>query len=418
LKILVIGGGLLGLCSAHVLLERGHQVQLLEVLDGVGRQTSFANGGLLTPSRSEPWNGPDAVRHLISSAFTKSSAFRLRARAIPSLIPWGIGFLRHSTPARQMSSIKANFDLATYSKRKTIELQIRLDLKFDFVSAGTMNVYRNGESIEAVRHQGEYLSQFGMRYQELDVDGAISTEPTLEHARHLIKGAFYYPDDVSGDAHLFCRELAREIVSAGAVVRTGITVTRLATKKGALIGTEIGSDLTQADAVVMAAGHQSPALVRSAGLRLPVRPAKGYSLTLDVEGLDGLPRIPLIDESMHAAITPLGNRLRMTSTVEFAGLDKRIDASRIDSLFSLLGELYPRIASQIDRGSANPWAGLRPVSSDGKPYIGQTRIPGHYVNAGHGPLGWTMAMGSAYLLADRIDGRPAEIDGTPFSPVG
>ena len=127
-----------------------------------------------------------------------------------------------------------------------------------------------------------------------------------------------------------------------------------------------------------------------------------------------LPQTPVIDETLHAAITPMNDRLRMTNAVEFAGFDKRIDSGRIDGLFSLLEELYPRIAAKIDRSNAKTWAGLRPVSSDGRPFVGLSTVPGLYINAGHGPLGWTLAMGSAQLLADLIDGRPTEIDATPF----
>ena len=166
--------------------------------------------------------------------------------------------------------------------------------------------------------------------QWTSVCGSSSIEPALKHARAPIKGAFYFPDDDSGDAHLFCRDLQREIVSAGATVETGTAATRVAVEKGKIIGAEAGHGLIKADAVIIAAGNGSPALVRPLGLSLPIKPAKGYSLTLDVDGIDELPRTPLIDETLHAAITPMDKRLRMTSTVEFSGFDKRVEQVWID----------------------------------------------------------------------------------------
>ncbi len=414
LKIIVVGAGLQGLCSAQVLIERGHHLTVFEALDGVGLETSFANGGLITPSKCEPWNGPAAVSHLLSSIFKSSSAFVLRPRAIPSLLSWGIDFLKNSTRARRERSVEANFGLASYSQSMMREIQTRLGLEFAQSSRGLLNVYRAGEPVEEVRKQAEFLSRFGMRFEELATDDVIALEPALVHARELVRGAFYFPDDDSGDAHLFCQELLREILSGGATVRTATPVTRLALEKQAVIGVETDHGLTEADAVVIAAGNGSPALARPLGVSLPIRPAKGYSLTLNVGGIDELPRTPLIDETLHATITPMNGRLRMTSTVEFSGFDKRIDQGRIDDLFSLLEELYPRIASRIDRTNARPWAGLRPVSSDGRPFIGPGRVPGLYINSGHGPLGWTLGMGSARLLADLIEGRTPEIDARPF----
>ncbi len=415
MKIVVVGGGLQGLCSAQVLIERGHEVSVVEALDGVGLETSFANGGLMTPSRCEPWNGPDAIGHLLRSMFGTSSAFRLRPKAIPSLIFWGMGFLFNSTQSRRTATLKANFELASYSKDRTNELRQRLGLEYAHRSAGTLNVYREGESVDGIREQAEFLAPFGVRCEELDTAGVIAVEPALKHAQGFIKGAFYFPDDESGDAHLFCRELQREIASAGGTVETNSRVLRVAVEKGHVCGVETADGLVDTDAVVIAAGNGSPNLVRPLGLSLPIKPVKGYSLTLDVDDIDQLPRTPLVDETLHAAITPLDNRLRLTSTVDFSDFDKRIEPGCIDDLFSLLEQLYPRIASRIDRGNARPWAGLRPVSSDGRPFIGPGNIPGLYINAGHGPLGWTLAMGSARLLADLVDGQQAEIDATPFN---
>ena len=155
-------------------------------------------------------------------------------------------------------------------------------------------------------------------------------------------------------------------------------------------------------------------LAADVGIDLPVKPAKGYSVTVDVPSTEGLPPLPVIDDTMHACLTPLGKRLRMVGTAEFTGYDTSIDEVRTDNLYRLFEELLPDIAARTDRSTAKPWAGLRPMSYDGRPFIGETGVDGLYVNCGHGPLGWTMAVGSGALLADAIVGEATAVDLAPF----
>jgi D-amino-acid dehydrogenase len=167
--------------------------------------------------------------------------------------------------------------------------------------------------------------------------------------------------------------------------------------------------------VVIAAGSASTRLLEPLGLSLPVRPVKGYSVTIDVSANPAdLPRMPIVDDAMHAAVTPLGSRLRIAGTAEFAGMNRTLRQACIDNLFHLLDAIFPRIAAYVDRGAALAWTGLRPMSADGTPFIGQMRIPGVYVSTGHGHLGWTMALGSARLLADLMLGNEPAIDPRPY----
>ena len=168
--------------------------------------------------------------------------------------------------------------------------------------------------------------------------------------------------------------------------------------------------------MIVAAGAHSPALLRSVGIPLAVIPAKGYSLTFDCEGLGKLPGVAIVIEESHAVVSRFGDRVRVVGTAEFAGFDKSIRTFRMDHLFAVLESVLPRLASRVDRERALPWAGLRPVSSDGRPFVGPGKIDGLFVNAGHGALGWTMAMGSAHLLVDQILETPTEIDKQPFLP--
>lgn len=419
MKIIVIGGGLLGLSVAFVLLERGHKVTVVEAREDVGLETSYKNGGILTPSLSDPWNAPGVLKHLASSAFDPQSAMKLRLSVLPSLFCWGLKFLHYSRAPHYRSAIAANYRLAVYSVQKNRELRERLNLAYDVAIKGTLKLFRQQGAMQAPQALAESLKPLGLRFSKLDVDGVIALEPQLAAIKTQITGALHFPDDECGDAHLFCLCLAKHIRQHGGTIRSNVTVKRLITQGGKMAGVETDQGMINADHVIVAAGVQSPALLKPLGIALPVKPVKGYSITLNPDAIDtsvrkSLPRLPVIDDAMHAGVIPLGDRLRLVGTAEFAGFDKRLCQQRIDNLFNLLKQLYPHIAPHIDLTKTENWVGLRPISVDGKPFIGPTRIKSLFVNTGHGHLGWTMAVGSAYLLADQIDKRRSMIDPTSY----
>ena len=171
----------------------------------------------------------------------------------------------------------------------------------------------------------------------------------------------------------------------------------------------------EADQVVLATGHTSRRLLAPLGLHIPVRPVKGYSLSLDMSQLNQRPSLPVVDEALHAIVTPLGDTLRIAGTAEFAGEDRTLREERIDNLRLLLTRLYPDIAAKLLPGDQKAWCGFRPMSADGRPLIGETRAPGLWISTGHGHLGWTQAMGSAGLLAALMDGDEAPVPAQAFS---
>lgn len=412
-KTLIIGGGLLGLASAKALSDRGWEVEVLEAREDVGLEASYANGGLLTPSMSDPWNAPGVHKHLAASLFDQSSSMKLHVSAIPSLLSWGLGFLRHSSRQRHSEAVLSNYRLASYSVERTDEWRRELELKYQADSVGSLKVFRDRAAMAGSLELAESLRPLGLRLLVLNAEQTLETEPQLHAIRDQIVGSLHFPDDQSGDAYLFCRALKVKLEEAGVRVRTGMFVSGLRVEKERLVGLRTAGGDLKADSVVVASGVQTPALLKGSGISLPIAPAKGYSVTFSTEGQQ-LPRVPIIDDAMHAGITPLGNRLRAVGTAEFAGYDTRLHRVRIDNLVRLLKELYPQIAAEIDLEKAEAWAGLRPMSSDGKPFIGTSRIEGLYFNTGHGHLGWTKAAGSACLLADLMANRRPAIDEAPF----
>lgn len=413
---LIIGGGLMGVTTAWALLERGEAVTVLEGKDGVALDTSYANGGLLTPSMPEPWNGPGVFRHLLASLFQPRSPMKLRLRAVPSLTGWGLRFLRYSARRHHEPACRDNYRLARYSLDRNGALTERLDLAYDRGTAGTLSIFRESADFAAKEAVCRLVAPLGMRYSVLGVDDIVARVPALGDIRDELYNGILYDDDEWGDAHRFCRGLAEACRRAGGGFEFGCEVTGIAVDGDRVSGVSTRAGRIEADRVVVAAGAASPALLRPAGYRLPVRPVKGYSVTVDLAGVAEPPPLPVIDDSMHAGLTPLGTRLRMVGTAEFTGFDRRIDRVRTDNLYRLFERTLPSLAARVDPDSATPWAGLRPVSCDGKPVIGAVGPRGLYVNSGHGPLGWTMATGSAELLADLVTGARPALDPAPYAP--
>ncbi|MEQ9562142.1 MAG: D-amino acid dehydrogenase [Woeseiaceae bacterium] len=414
----VIGAGLIGLCTAKALLDRGESVHLLEAREGVALETSFANGGMLTPSLPEPWNDPGVHRHMAASLFDPKSSMKLHLHAVPSLFLWGMKFLRNSAPSRFYRSCEDNFRLATYSLACTQAVTQRLKLEYSQGTGGTLSVFRTERDLNAKKQVSDRLAAIGMKYRLLDSNEIAALEPSLADVRKQLVAGIHFTDDEFGDARYFCQALASAVSEAGGRIDTGVRVTKLVHARGRITAVRTESGEIRTSRVVIAAGPFSRSLLRPLGVSLPIRPAKGYSVTIDAGHLSNTPRIPVLDDSMHAGVTPLDSRLRLVGTAEFTGFDTRIEQVRVDSLFDMLQALFPALDARIDRNKATPWAGLRPMSADGKPIVGATDVEGLYVNTGHGHLGWTMAMGSGELLADLMHGNKPPIDPSPFALPG
>lgn len=413
---LVVGGGLIGVATLYELASRGVTATLLEAREELGLETSFANGGMLTPSMPDPWNSPGVGGHLFASLFDPASAMKLRWRAVPGLAFWGLEFLRNSLPARHVRSTLANYALAAFSTECTDVIRKTLRLEYDDCDAGTMKVFESKEAMASSVRLARHLEPLGLEFTVLDRAGAIDKEPRLAESANRLAGALYFPNDRLGDARKFVLGLARKAIDSGGKVRTGATVARLVRKGEAVIGVELSTGERLEGDVILAAGVSAPMLARQVNIRLPIKPAKGYSLTIDAAELGpDLPKLAVIDDAMHAAVVPLGSRLRLVGTAEFAGVDAVVRTDRIENLFAMFGRLYPSLAAQADRSTEMAWAGLRPMSADGRPFIGPSPLKGLWLNCGHGHLGWTKAIGSARLLADQMLAVQPPIDPAPFS---
>lgn len=410
----MIGGGLLGLTSAWELKARGQQVMLLERGNELASGASFANGGLLTASMSAPWNGPGVLRQLAESFFRPSSPVKVELRALPSLLGWGLRFLHHSRHDRYIRAASENYRLASYSIAETARLRERLGLRYAAWAGGAMKIFFDSSLMSESAETAARLAELGLRYERLDTKQTLLREPGLTEIAGRLCGSLFFPDDESGDAQHFCRSLASVFEQRGGTIRLNTRVDRILSRRGRVSGIVTNRGILDTRRVVIAAGCGSVALARTQDVTLPIRPVKGYSLTIPGSVPARLPCIPIIDDAKHVAIVPIGKQLRIVGMADFNGHDAKPRRRRVETLKASLRDIYPSVAEHVGDDVSRAWAGLRPMSADGVPLIGPAGPPGLYVNTGHGHLGWTMAVGSAKLLAELMLGARSAIDPTPF----
>ena len=415
MKALVIGGGLLGISTAYYLGRRGWRVTVVERRHAPGLETSYANGALLSPSMPEPWNAPGCARVLLRSLGRRDAALQLRLKALPRLARWGIEFLRQSNPARYAQNTRNNLHLALHSRAALEALCAATRLEYGAAATGTLRVFRDPAALEAALEWAQRFRAAGLEHRPLSAQDTVALEPALAPIGPRLVGGIHYPLDAVGNAQMFCVALAEAARELGVEFHFGTAVRELRTDGGRVSAVLGDATRFTADHCVVAAGSYTPRLLRPIGVRLPVQPVKGYSLTFDRPPGDPPLRIPISDDDLNAVVVPLQNVLRVAGTAEFAGYDLSLPQVRVNNLAALVPQVLPRAG--IDPGEGRPWCGLRPMTPDGVPIIGVTRIGNLWVNTGHGPLGWTMAAGSGQLLADLMSGTPPGLDPEPYAPA-
>jgi D-amino-acid dehydrogenase len=415
MKTIVVGSGLLGLSTAYHLLQRGVRVTILDGEQQPAAGASRANGGLLTPSMSDPWNAPGVTLQLLRWLRRPDAPLLLRRRALRGSLRWMYRFLRASARERYRVNTLKNLRLAQYSMRALRELRAETRLDYGNVRHGTAKLFRDPRALASAERASGTLVENGVSVRVLDRAGTLDLEPALEPIGGNIAGSLYFADDEIGDARRFCEALAAELGRRGCELRFGAPLVRWSHARGRLGGIETKDGEIQGDNVVLAAGVHCAPLARSLGIDIPIAPAKGYSISVPLRQWSPQPCMGVIDDELHAAATPLGEVLRVAGTAEFAGFDASIRAERIENLVRLVEALYPRASSVARSSDLQAWAGLRPMSADGVPILGHTRIDNLFVNTGHGHLGWTMAAGSGRIVADLMTRGSSDLDAADYA---
>ena len=411
MKVFVLGAGVIGTTSAWYLARAGHEVTVVDRQPEAALETSFANGGQISVSHAQPWANPGAPLRALRWLGQEDAPLLFRPSTDPAQWLWGMNFLLECLPYRTRRNTANALELAIYSVRLLGELRAATGITYDEQTRGILQLFFSRQDFEEACAPLALLRERGLEVREHDAAQCIAMEPALAASTAAIAGGIHAPGDESGDAHVFTARLAELARAAGVQFRFNVSVTGLQIVSGRIerimIDDEAGIDESlRADAYVVALGSYSPLLLRSVGISVQVYPVKGYSLTLPLRPGDKAPYMSLSDDSHKLVFSRLGERLRVAGTAELNGYDTALNETRCQALLERTRELFPEIGRGED---AQFWTGLRPATPSNQPLIGRARYPNLYLNTGHGTLGWTLACGSAKVLADVIGDRAPEI---------
>lgn len=407
MKIVVLGAGVIGVTTAYYLARAGHMVTVVDRQPKVAQETSFANAGLIAPGHAASWASPRVPWILAQSLLRRDTSLRFRLRADPALWRWTLKFLANCTAERNRINTLRKLSLCIYSRDALIELRRETSIAYDEIAKGALYLYRGARHFAAGQRTLAMLNQYGLGLEAIDTARTVALEPALAPARDQLAGAIYAPGDESGDCRRFTEELAHLCGTMGVIFRLGTTIRRLVAEGDLIVSVATDDGDIAGDLYVLALGSFSPLLARRIGLKLPIYPVKGYSMTLPIAERAEAPTIGGVDELNLVAFARLGDRLRLTGTADFAGYATTHQPEHFAVMLKSARELFPR-AADFDR--PDYWACLRPMTPDGPPILGLARHRNLYLNTGQGHMGWTMACGSSRIVADMIDGRLPEID--------
>ena len=405
-EILIIGGGVIGVCSAYYLSERGAQVTLLEQGE-IAAGSSYGNAGWFVPSHSVPLAAPGALADGLKWMLDPQSPFYVRPRFDLDLFEWILRFGLASRDGPMCRAIPVLRDLSLASGVLYGQLSALDGLAFDYEHKGMLTVFKTAHGLEHGGTEARLLNEFGLRADVMDAEQVHQLEPAL---RPDVVGGVHFPDDAHFNPAKFVLGLAKLAETRGVRMERNTEVTgfETANKKVAAVKTRRGD--FRAGQVILAAGAWSPAVARDLRLKIPVQAAKGYSLTMPRPETG--PAMPLMLGEARVAVTPMGGLLRFAGTLELAGLDLSINVRRVDAIVRA-AEAY----LQIERVAPNeePWRGLRPCAPDGLPILGRTRAYENLIVAtGHAMLGMSLGPITGKLVAQVAFGEKPEMDLHPL----
>jgi D-amino-acid dehydrogenase len=411
MKVVVLGAGIIGVTSAYQLAKAGHKVTVIDRQQGPALETSFANAGEVSFGYCSPWAAPGIPMKAIKWLFMHHAPLILRPKVDGAMLSWLVKMLSNCTSERYAINKSRMLRLADYSRISLAQLREETGIAYDERMQGTLQLFRTQQQLDASAKDVKALAADGIPYKVLDPEGCVGVEPALRHVRGKIVGGLLTPKDETGDCFKFTNALAAKAIELGVKFQYGTTIKGLDVQGEQARAVMTDRGRLNADAIVIALGSYSPLLLKPLGISLSVYPVKGYSLTIPITDASRAPESTVMDETYKIAITRLGDRIRVGGMAEISGYTNDLGLARRQTLEHSVTDLFPG----GDVAKASFWSGLRPMTPDGTPVIGPTKIKGLFLNTGHGTLGWTMSSGSARVISDLVSGRKPDIDATDLA---
>jgi len=406
MRVLVLGSGVIGTASAYYLARAGFEVVVVDRQSASAMETSYANAGQVSPGYASPWAAPGVPLKAIKWLLQQHAPLAIKLTGNIQQYLWMAQMLRNCTAARYAVNKERMVRLSEYSRDCLDELRGETGIGYEGRQLGTTQLFRTQQQLDGAAKDIAVLERSGVPYELLDRAGIARVEPALAKVTDKLAGALRLPNDQTGDCQLFTTRLVEMAKALGVEFRFEQRIEGLDQVGDRVNGVWIDGKLETADRYVLALGSYAPQLLKPLGIRAPVYPLKGYSLTVPISDPAMAPTSTILDETYKVAITRFDQRIRVGGMAEIAGFDLSLNPRRRATLEMITADLYPQGG---DLSQASFWTGLRPATPDGTPIVGATPLRNLFLNTGHGTLGWTMACGSGRLLADLMARKRPQI---------